>query len=706
MVNGKWLMVNGYGYGLWFMVIVCGYAYGYGLWLGFVVIHFPSIRIDCSFYHIMPPRDDMAVSAYRGGGTLSARTRGGGGDSDGATKMSGANAIPAELNLSIREPTACPAYARQYKTYPTNGLTFKDGSQIIIPIDTSAPSCFMNPNATWLQFDFKVTISVEPGTVSQMNTPYIIHEIDGGGNAIGGQNLVNVGDPVYTSHNQFYRLPSCGTMAFISDMQIVVQGCPIEEIHRYNICATYLHDMAGIPDCKDPSAMHMYFANGKPFVAVADTWLDCSAEYDDATGENQRNQHTGKPINSSKLNEMRIGCTYRAYVPLISGILGTMARRYFPSCLVAQSTMTLELTIASANNACVASSPAGGTALLPAGETGYYYPSQQQYIGYVRADNTAGAVNDAIRAANTTTGMRKWAVASTRNQTLAVEITNVQLVLSQVILPDVISVAVISNAAQSDISVMTTSIHSYSTELDSKTGNAETQPQSVLIPMSIKVASANALLIGFREQSQLSDCRTDYFGRIAIGMQQDGSGANVQLKVGNEVIPYAPISTPQELYHHLARAMHEFGDKEYATMFMKCDDGRYATNETLTASVESTTDFMYKHTDFSHPLLQYPMPGCITYQSKRLPGSTDAARTMTNQTIIPWRAWMGTNRAFPNREPYFYSTCLVGLILMHLKAPIEEYGRADTLETTASSFRLTTPSSIILICRMLPDQST
>jgi hypothetical protein len=326
--------------------------------------------------------------------------------------------------------------------------------------------------------------------------------------------------------------------------------------------------------------------------------------------------------------------------------------------------MTLELTIASANNACVACSPAGCVAYAPVGEVNYYYPSQQQYLGYVEADNTAIAgANNPIQAANTEIGMKKWTVDQTRSQTLAVAITNVQFVLSQIILPDVISVAVISKAAGSDISIMTTSIHSFSTELDSKSGNAANNPQSVLIPISIKVASANALLIGFGDQSQLSDCRRDYFGRIAIGMQQDGSGATVQLKVGNEVIPYAPISTPQELYHHLARSMHEFGDKEYATMFMKCDDGRFASDETVVAGAVSITDYMFKHTDFSHPLLQYPMPGCIIYQSKRLPGSSDAARTMTNATIVPWNQFMGTNRAYPNREPYFYSTCLVGFDL-------------------------------------------
>jgi hypothetical protein len=125
--------------------------------------------------------------------------------------------------------------------------------------------------------------------------------------------------------------------------------------------------------------------------------------------------------------------------------------------------------------------------------------------------------------------------------------------------------------------------------------------------MSIKVASSNALLIGFREQSQLSDSRTDYFGRMAIGMQQDGSGATVQLKVGNDNIAYAPISTPLELYQDLARSMHEFGDKEYATMFTRCDDGRYVSDDSVGITYNSTSDIMYQQNDYSYPLLQYPM---------------------------------------------------------------------------------------------------
>jgi hypothetical protein len=114
----------------------------------------------------------------------------------------------------------------------------------------------------------------------------------------------------------------------------------------------------------------------------------------------------------------------------------------------------------------VASSPAGGVAnnVNPA----YYYPSQQQYLGYVHPDDVtvAGGV-DAVQAASTAIGMHGWITATTRNMALSVAISNVQLVLSQTILPDVISVAAISNAAGSDTSIMASSIHSVSTEIDS-----------------------------------------------------------------------------------------------------------------------------------------------------------------------------------------------------------------------------------------------
>jgi hypothetical protein len=99
----------------------------------------------------------------------------------------------------------------------------------------------MNPNATWLQFDFTVSIQTAAAATSNMHTPADIRNTTAVGNAAVFRDALGAaGGNVYTTHDQFYRLPSCGAMAFISDMQIVVQGCPIEEIHRYNTMATYL----------------------------------------------------------------------------------------------------------------------------------------------------------------------------------------------------------------------------------------------------------------------------------------------------------------------------------------------------------------------------------------------------------------------------------------------------------------------------------
>jgi hypothetical protein len=73
------------------------------------------------------------------------------------------------------------------------------------------------------------------------------------------------------------------------------------------------------------------------------------------------------------------------------------------------------------------------------------------------------------------------------------------------------------------------------------------------------------------------------------------------------------------LFFQLQKAMHEFGDKNYESTFMKIDSGLYNTSEgTTVLSRNDTTDLMHKQTDYSHPLVQYPLPGCVTHQRKRM----------------------------------------------------------------------------------------
>jgi hypothetical protein len=137
-------------------------------------------------------------------------------------------------------------------------------------------------------------------------------------------------------------------------MKIVVQGAPIEEIHRYNLMASYMHDMAGIPDCKDTIAMERYCANGKPFVATVDSYNDWLTNWEGGGGDPvDQDTHTGKLLQTTNLLEMRMRVTYRAFVPMMSGLLGVLAHTYFPSMLVATGTMTIELKVANATQVCV-----------------------------------------------------------------------------------------------------------------------------------------------------------------------------------------------------------------------------------------------------------------------------------------------------------------------------------------------------------------
>jgi hypothetical protein len=114
-------------------------------------------------------------------------------------------------------------------------------------------------------------------------------------------------------------------------------------------------------------------------------------------------------------------------------------------------------------------------------------PSQQQYLGFVTT--LAGGVGGvAARLSNgaTANSMIGWTEASYTALTLAVAISKVAFVANQIILPDTIATAVISRAGSSGISVMTSSIRAYATDLDSATGNVNTNSRSVRIPFPSK----------------------------------------------------------------------------------------------------------------------------------------------------------------------------------------------------------------------------
>ncbi len=126
---------------------------------------------------------------------------------------------------------------------------------------------------------------------------------------------------VNSSTSDYYvGLSAAGAHAIIRSMRIYVQGVPIEEITEYNALVEWLHDLAGIPDYCDRSAKSRYYSNDM---------------FDSQT--------ILVPARSTR--------TLNIQLPLVSGVLGTMAEKMFPSMLVAPGNCYIQLDFASAQNA-------------------------------------------------------------------------------------------------------------------------------------------------------------------------------------------------------------------------------------------------------------------------------------------------------------------------------------------------------------------
>lgn len=207
--------------------------------------------------------------------------------SDSAT----ATAIPREINLGLQKPVATPAYTRRFKSQAQNPESTA-GTQATVTLDTAQPGSFIDTLESYLSFTLRLTNS----------------------NTARGYNV---------------SFSSCGAHALIRAMRIYVQGVPIEEITEYNALAEWLHDLTGIPDYCDRSAKSRYLANtmmGDHFI-----YLPPASSVNNTVVDTERD--------------------IAIQLPLISGVLGTMAEKMFPSMLVAPGNCYIQLDLAAAANA-------------------------------------------------------------------------------------------------------------------------------------------------------------------------------------------------------------------------------------------------------------------------------------------------------------------------------------------------------------------
>lgn len=492
-----------------------------------------------------------------------------------------ASAIPREVNLSSNKPPATPAYTRRFSSLPTNGSTFRAGQNIRITLDTSTPGSFFDPMSSYLQFDFRVGPSFDSDTALNSLTT--------------NQKLTDAGNAVKTDAAQYCRLPRCGAQAFIEEFRIYVQGVPIEEIVSYNMLSELLHDIHGTPTTCDFTAMDRYFANATDSLTYKlGKIVDMGDGKQDGTGGSRIGWQDIVDITEIHMGKDRY---YRVQVPLLSGILGSMAEKMFPAMLVAPGSMYIDIKLAAAATVFVAARSSGvGSKYYPtvnqpkpAWTANHYDAETQQYSTYALSDYV---------------GLNE----------IQYEVLNVQYVCKQVVLMDTVTSAIVSKAAAGDISIHTNSFRSYSTDLGNVGGF---QNVSVTLLVPAKVASANALYVTFRDAAQLQDPKYESLKRQAIGLSQTGDKASVQLRIGNELIPQSPIVSSSEALIELLKAHHDYPNTLNFTKLgenvrvLETEPYYYTASTDHTNAGDVIKTPMY-FDDFNCNCIQYPLTGTVT----------------------------------------------------------------------------------------------
>ena len=199
-------------------------------------------------------------------------------------------------------------------------------------------------------------------------------------------------------------------------------------------------------------------------------------------------------------------------------------------------------------------------------------------------------------------------------------VTNLKYVGQQTILPDEVTASIVRTAAASDISLHAQSVRTYRTLMSNST------TQNLILP--VKVASANSMWVIFQNQSMIENVnycsltRTCPFTSFqwtpsaqkffvgsetsptVNGISTSSNAFNIQLRIGNELLPMQPINSIQQLMIELVRSIHGMGDMDTnLPMFGTIKSAiKNTTNASIDPASASATNFtMLKNNEFCTP---------------------------------------------------------------------------------------------------------
>ena len=434
-------------------------------------------------------------------------------------------AVPAVFNYQPI-PAAVGGYYSQSKQPPSNGTSFQPGQWIQLPIVTGRIGQFYDPQRCY--FMFRVLLTQQ-----------------------------QVGPPVIPLEG--LMLERVGAHAFFESVELWLNGQPLEQLQQYNCLMQLIRDQyyglgradvcADVEGCASENQMCVSFATSANATAAlqnsafvkASASASFGATVDFAAsiggmstfnvlGANTAGSVTATTTTISEPSPIEAspnaviwndpGVNYRWFaVPILSGLLGTLASKAFPALVFAPGSLFWQIKLAQ---------PAAvGTRVTPA----------------------------------TTANRRNGFAWKVYNTTVNWSIDNFNFVSGAVTLQSGVAATILSAAASGQLDLNTKSFTNVSASLAASSSAA-----NIIVPL--RKLSLNSIFVTFRDparENASTATAASGFGGFLSRIAPTGCLAETftaQWRFGNELIREYAYQQSVEFYVEVLRNLHEWMDKE------------------------------------------------------------------------------------------------------------------------------------------------
>ena len=478
-------------------------------------------------------------------------------------------AVPAHFNYQPI-PAAVGGYYSQSKQPPSNGTTFTAGQWIQLPIVTGRIGQFYDPQRCY--FMFQVTMDTDSLMLERVGAHAFFESVELWLNGQPLEQIQQYNCLMQLIRDQYYGLGR-------ADVCASVEGCASEQALGYNTSTYVAGQHVGCVVGKQFNIGAAFETTGNTTGAVSNmvmanaaTMLAAGATSGGVLGNPQGCNNQIIPPGAT------VGRWFA--VPILSGLLGTLAAKAFPALVFAPGSLFWQIKL---------------------------------------AQPAAPGTRCTVTQDDDTTGISM--VAGTTN---AWTINSFNFVSGAVTLQSGVAATILSAAASGQLDLNTKSFTNVYSSLA-----ATTQTANIIVPL--RKLSLNSIFVTFRDPNRESGSGTTQVLAAPVGAPTYGGFLGriaptgclfetftAQWRFGNELIREYPYQQHVEFYVEVLRNLHEWMDKEL-NFGVALQPLRYAVPRVPTAAV-------FAGTAATTPLIYNPVGG---FYATYLEGITQSTVTLT-----------------------------------------------------------------------------